>query len=725
MQTGDGIVGLLFPADEQPAKAIHPALRARHDLAAGPLAGVGGDLAGGLAARAKRRGGAAVLPGGATGVLLIAGVHPQALGLGVGRRRSCDPPAGARWAPPVQVVPGRPPWPSVTWLRLTPVVPWAGGVGGLNLFTHRRLPGEAFRKTALEVCMFSSLPPDTQSLMQWSWAQIEPYYADLAARPLNSDTLHTWLLDWSRLHALVHEVGTRLRLAHDLDTTDQAARQDYFRFVETIEPAIERVEHTLRQKLLDSEVHLPELELPLRNLRALTALFREENLPLFAEEHELVAEYGNIMGTQTFPWEGQELPMPELYRVLEDPDRDRRERAWRLARQRQLADRDRLNRLWQQLLTVRQHIAANAGHADYRTYIWQAYLRLDYTPADCLAFHHAVEAVCVPAAVRLYERRRRQLGVATLRPWDLANGYWGRPVAGPGLPPLRPYRSLTEFLAKAAVLFHRVDPQLSRYFRIMVDEQLLDVDNRPGKAPGGYCAYLAAARRPFIFMNAVGLHSDVQTLIHEAGHAFYEFEKSHLPYHIQWRVPIEFDEVAAMAMELLAAPYLSASGDGFYTEAEAARARAEHLEDLILSWPYIAVVDSFQHWAYTHPDEAADPAQCDTHWLDLWQRFCPVIDWSGLDGELIIGWQRRQHLFQLPFYYIEYGLAALGAVQVWRNALDDHTAAVARYRQALALGGTRALPHLFAVAGARFAFDADMLGQAVALIEGTIADTAT
>jgi oligoendopeptidase F len=269
-------------------------------------------------------------------------------------------------------------------------------------------------------------------------------------------------------------------------------------------------------------------------------------------------------------------------------------------------------------------------------------------------------------------------------------------------------------------MFSSVDPQLGRYFLQMETESLLDLENRKGKAPGGFCIDFPLARKPFIFMNAVGLHDDVQTMLHEGGHAFHTFEIAGLPYHPQLEIPMEFAEVASMAMELLAAPYLTRDQGGFYSPEEAARARIEHLENSLLFWPYMAVVDAFQHWVYTQPQLARDPAECDACWSALWDRFMQGIDYSGLDEHKVTGWQRKVHIFQDPFYYIEYGLAQLGAVQVWRNARKDQAGAVAAYRRALSLGGTASLPELFRTAGAHFAFDADTLAEAVQLMVGTI-----
>ncbi len=347
------------------------------------------------------------------------------------------------------------------------------------------------------------------------------------------------------------------------------------------------------------------------------------------------------------------------------------------------------------------------------SYRWKELLRFDYTPENCVQFHEAIEQVVVPAARRIYDKRKQQLGLSTLRPWDLNVDPQGREA-------LKPYLTITELEDKVAAIFQRVDPELRGYFDIMRNKGLLDLDNRKDKAPGAYCNNYDMVMLPFIFENAVGLSTDVDTLLHECGHAFHVFEEAHLPYSHQLPVGMEFAEVASMAMELLASPYLLASEGGFYTEKDAARARIEHLEEAVLFWPYMAVVDAFQHWAYKNQSAAANPDNCDHKWAELWKRYMIGEDWSGLDDVMVTGWQRKQHIFEVPFYYVEYGMASLGAFQVWRNALKDQKAAVAAYRRALALGGTVPLPKLYETAGARFAFDAQTLRDAVSLAEEMI-----
>jgi len=563
--------------------------------------------------------------------------------------------------------------------------------------------------------MSPSLPNDSREFLTWEWSQIEPHYQALVERPINPEDIAAWLADWSRLQDLIYERHQRHYVATTLDTTDQQAEQDYDHFLDEIYPQAQAADQRLKQKLLDSGVEPKDFEIPLRNMRTQAELFREANLPLLSKELKLANEYARVISLQTIQWEGQELTIDQVTPLLQANDRSKREEVWRLARQRQLADREAINEIWIKLMDLRRSLAENADLPDYRAYRWQQLLRFDYTPDDCAAFRQAIREVIIPAALRSYERRREHLGLDSLRPWDLNVDPFNRPA-------LRPFDDSKELEAKCAAIFHQIDPQLGAYFESMRQDEMLDLENRKGKAPGGYCTDYTAIRKAFIFMNAVGVHDDVQTLIHEGGHAFHVYESADLPYHSQLEVPMEFAEVASMGMEFLAGPYLTGEEGGFYSPAEAARARIEHLEFSLQFWPYMAVVDEFQHWAYENHAAASDPASCDQKWGELWDTYMIGVDWSGFEDQKLTGWHRKEHIFEVPFYYVEYGLAQLGAVQVWQNAQRDQATAVADYRRSLSLGGTVSLPKLFDVAGARFAFDSSTLGEAVALMENTIAE---
>lgn len=564
--------------------------------------------------------------------------------------------------------------------------------------------------------MFSTLPNSAQEFMHWPWSQIEPYYQELLDRPLDAQTGTQWLSDWTRLIDLLSEKHARLSVATTLNTTDKAAETRYNEFLDGIHQASQTMNQKLKEKLLASGLTPEGFAIQLRKMHSEAALFRTENLPLLSEETKLGAEYNRIVGAQTVTWEGEELTVQQLRKVLHSPNRQERERAWKLAAARWQQDRPALNQVWIKMMNLRRKLAANASLPDYRAYRWQQLLRLDYTPENCQEFQQAIEQVAVPAASRLYEAYRQSLGVASVRPWDLDLDRI--PMHSPALPPYGDTATLEE---KAEAIFSRLDAQLGAYFHTMRQEKLLDLENRKGKAPGAYCTSYPAARRPYIFMNAVGLHDDIRTILHESGHAFHGFERFKLPYAQQRLSGMEFNEVASMAMELLAAPFVAVRQGGFYEDTSYRRFRIAHLEQVLTFWPYMAVVDAFQHWVYTHHDQACNPDNCDAAWMDLWQRFMPGVDWSGLEAETMTGWHRKQHIFRSPFYYVEYGLAQLGAVQIWRNALQDPARALVQYRYALSLGGTADLTGLYQAAGVKFAFDPTTLGEAVRLIEDTIA----
>lgn len=572
------------------------------------------------------------------------------------------------------------------------------------------------------------LPETALEFSNWEWERIQPYYTRLQAVEINAQNVNAWLADWSQLSSLMEERFQRLQLAINQNTVSAESDAAFDHFVDEIYPKYQAAEQTLKEKFVASGLVPPGYEIPLRNLRAEAKFFRTENLPLHTQEQKLEKEYDKILGAETVIWNGEEKTLAQMLHVYQDPDRATRERAWRLVLNRRLQDRAALNDIWARMLQTRTEMAKNAGFTlpdgtgDYRAYRWQQYLRFDYTPEDAKQFNAAIEEVAVPAAARIYEKYRRRLNDSTLRPWDL-QGPQGFFVASDraGLEPLHPYKTTEELVEKCAAIFHELDPRLGAYFETMRSEALLDLPNRKNKAPGGYCTGLDAAKRPFIFMNAVGTQEDVQTLLHEAGHAFHAFEAFKLPYIHQRAVGLEFCEVASMGMEFLGAPYLNRAG-GFYNDADSARARIEKLETALFFWPYMAVVDAFQHWAYENPKDALDTENCDAKWGELWDRYMPGVDWSGLEEERVTGWHRKLHIFTGPFYYIEYGMAQLGAMQVWANSLRDPAQAVRDYRSALALGGTQPLPKLFETAGAKFKFDAPTLRESVALAERTIAE---
>ena len=561
--------------------------------------------------------------------------------------------------------------------------------------------------------MLKSLPSATTDLLKWTWGEIEPYYQDLQNRPLNEDNVNEWLKDWSDLARHIYEIQFRLEVLTTVDTTDKESEEAYKKFFDEIFPASQASENTLKQKMLASRLEPKGFEIALRNMRAEADLFRENNLSLLSDEQKTLLEYDKIMGAQTVQWEGEERTISQMYPLQLETDRAIREKAYRLVVERQFADFEALGEVWAKVMPMRKQVAVNAGLPDYRSYMWKQKLRFDYSPEDAKSFHHAIEAAVVPAAARVRERRCKRLGIDSVRPWDTE-------VDPFGSEPIRPFKTMDELNAGTRAIFDRVDPELGQRYQILIDEGLLDLENRKGKAPGGYCTIFPVSRRPFIFMNSVGTHDDVQTLLHEGGHCFHVFETAGIELFHNINTPMEFNEVASMSMELLAAKHLVDSG--MYTEAEAARARIQHLESNLIFWPYMAVVDAFQHWIYENHDLATDPVKCSEQWSRIYDRFMVGLDWSGLEQYKATRWQRQLHIYKIPFYYIEYGLAQLGAAQVWANSLGDYGGAVKAYRKALSLGSTVTLPELFQAANAKFAFDAPTLKRSVDLMEQVIAE---
>ena len=557
------------------------------------------------------------------------------------------------------------------------------------------------------------LPDSPTAFAAATWDDIAPWYERLATIEIPAGGGEAWLADWSRLEELLGEAGTRAMIDYTCDTADGAKEAAYLRFSSDIGPKAQEQGVRLARRALTLGIARGDLAITMREFRTDDEIFREANVPRFAELEALSAAYQKVTGGLSVDWDGQPKTIPQLQPYLQDTDRAVRERAFRAGADAYLARRDELARLFDRMFALRSEVAGESGFRDFQAYCFRAKYRFDYSPDDCARFHDAVKATVVPAVERLHAERRRRLGVERLRPWDLGVDPDQRPA-------LAPFASTPQFTDTAARIFSRVDPELGARFARMQRERLLDLESRPGKAPGGYCTRYPASKVPFIFMNAVGVADDVNTLLHEAGHCFHDFEASGLPFIWQRGTGSEMAELASMSMELLAAPHLAAP-TGYYPAADARRARIEHLEDVLIALAHIASVDAFQAWMYRTGEGARAEAR-DAGWLRIRAEFERGVDWDGLEPQRVARWYRQLHIFELPFYYIEYGIAQLGALQLWKASLDDPAGAVRRYRAALALGGTRSLPDLYAAAGVRMVFDEATMGSLVSVVERTIGD---
>ncbi len=558
--------------------------------------------------------------------------------------------------------------------------------------------------------MVVGLPESPDAFKDATWEDVLPYYQELASRQLDRSNVEAWLADWSRFESLLSEAGALASFAYSCDTSDPAREAAQLRFGTKISPKARQQRVRLQERLVELDYVRPGLETTVQRFRNQMELFSEANVPLFAGLSKLETEWSKVNGAMTVDWDGEEKTPPQLLPFLESTDRMVRERAFRLRAKPYIEQRGVLAGIFDRMYDLRQQVAKNAGFDNFRDYAHREKNRFDYTPDDCMRFHEAVEAAVQPAVERLMRRRRAAMGLDALRPWDITTDPKGRQ-------PLKPFEDVATLIDRTDDVLAHVDTDFQTYFRRMADDHLLDLDNRKGKAPGGYCQTLAFRKMPLIFMNAVGIDDDVRTLLHESGHAFHSFEASRLPLLFQRHPGSEMAEVASMSMELLAAPFIGRDSGGYYSEEDARRSRAELLEGIILFFAHCASVDALQHWIYLDKD-GHDADARDRKWLELRRRFeGRSVDWSGLDAERIARWYQQPHFFASPFYYIEYGIAQLGALQVWRNSLRDGGEAVRRYRDALALGATEPLPQLLKAAGARLIFDSAGMRGLIKLVE--------
>ena len=565
------------------------------------------------------------------------------------------------------------------------------------------------------------------------WGQIEPLVRTLKSRPVRSVAdFEQWLLDRSDLAAACSEARANLYIATSCDTEDPVINQAYTRYLEEVAPSLEVAGFELDNRHVELSRSFPlnpaRYTVLDRSKRNAVELFRPENVPIQTELAKLSQDYGKIAGAQTVAFDGAERTLPQMAQYLLRPDRMVRREAWSAIAERRLRDRERLDEIFDAMIAKRDAMARNAGCKDFVDYSFREKERFDYTPAHCRAFWNAVEEHVVPLVRRLDARRKSELRVDELRPWDLQ-------VDARGRPGLQPFKGGRELMNKTLAVMTALDPRLGAMTRRLAGgaepagsdgrsdslvTEYLDLDSRKGKRPGGYQYVRDRSRKPFIFMNAAGLQRDVMTMVHEAGHSFHSMLAEEEPLVEYRHSPIEFAEVASMSMEHLTMPHWGVTG-GFHGNAEdLARARREHIEDSISILAWIATIDAFQHWLYEHP--AHSRAERDRRWLELDERFGHAVGWAGFETARESQWQRQSHLFSHPMYYIEYGIAQLGALGMWlKGRREGERAAVDAYIRALSLGGSKPLPDLFAAADLSFDFGDGPVARITEAVEEELA----
>jgi oligoendopeptidase F len=529
-----------------------------------------------------------------------------------------------------------------------------------------------------------------------SWEALEPFFQNLLNREISSgEDLEKWMKDSSELEAVISEDACWRQIRMTCDTENKALEEAFTFFVMEIQPKIQPYADQLNRKLIESPfskgLDQKQYFTYLRGVKKSIDLFREENIPLQAELSVMAQQYGVISGKMSITVDGKEYTLQQASKFLENPDRAVRESVYLKIQERRYLDRDQLNELYTTLIQKRHQVALNAGFANYRDYKFAEMGRFDYTKEDTFAFHDAVKQHVVPLVAEIYEKKKQQLGLTDFRPWDTE----AEPA---GVTPLRPFQTGEELLEKTIECFRELRPFFADCLVTMKKMGRLDLESRKGKAPGGYNCPLAETGAPFIFMNAAGQMHDVTTMVHEGGHAIHSFLAHPLRLNAFKDYPMEIAEVASMSMELFSMDFWHSF---FSTEEELVRAKEHQLERVITIFPWIAIVDKFQHWVYENPTHTLEERA--TQWVKINDEFSTgVLNLAGLEEFRKYGWQRQLHLYEVPFYYIEYGIAQLGAIGMWKQFKEDKEKALDNYTNALALGGTRTLPELYLAAGISF-----------------------
>lgn len=543
-----------------------------------------------------------------------------------------------------------------------------------------------------------------------AWSDVEPFFQDLSGREIpDSNALWQWLLDRSELNAWLEEDMAWRYIRMTCDTADEKATQRYTFFIESIEPEVAVWQNELDKKL----AHHPDFEkldfkgadILIKNVKKDLAIFREENVPLQTEIQTKAQEYAAVSGAMSIEWKGQEITMPQAGVILQSTDREERKQVYEKIQTRRYQDGDRLQSLFSELVVLRHKTAVNAGFPNFRDFMFVSLGRFDYTPDDCKNFHRAVEKAVVPLENKLIERRKASLKLDTLKPYDLA-------VEENGRPPLKAFQNGQDLLDKGKEVFSRLDPFLGNALNEMEKMGHFDLESRKGKAPGGYNYPLDQTGFPFIFMNASSTLRDMVTLMHEGGHAVHSIVTRFLPLSFFKHTPSEVAELASMSMELMSMDHWDVY---FADPEELKRAKKDHLSQVIDTLPWVATIDAFQHWLYENPEHT--PAQRTENWLAISKRFSSsLIDFQGYEHFRTVSWQKQLHLFEVPFYYIEYGMAQLGAIAVWRSYKQNPTQALANYLKALELGHTAGIREVYEAAGIRFDFSASYIEELMAFV---------
>lgn len=543
------------------------------------------------------------------------------------------------------------------------------------------------------------------------WSDIEPFYKELKDRPLHSvQELEKWLRDLSELDTIINEEFGWRYIRMTCDTASEPLLLAYNFFLEEIIPHIEPFSDFFNKKIIDSpflaSLDKKKFEIFIKEVKNELEIFRQENIPLYTKLNTEEQKFAIISGEMTVHFEGKELTLQQAAVYLKKKDRSVRETIFRLINGRRLQDSEKIDSLFDLLISLRLQIATNAGFANFRDYKFKSLARFDYTVEDCMDFHQSIQLEVIPLMAELDESRAKKLNLSSLRPWDLE-------VDAEGKEPLHPFNNAEDLIQKSIQCFYKVRPFFGECLETMNSNGRLDVASRKGKAPGGYNYPLNESGIPFIFMNAAGLHRDLVTMMHEGGHAIHGFLTNELELDTFKNCPSEVSELASMSMELISMDHWNLF---FENPDDLKRARKEQLEKSIRSLAWIAAVDKFQHWIYENKNHSVQDRK--VAWINIMKQLSsPVVDWSGLTYFRESGWHAQLHIFDAPFYYIEYGMAQLGALAIWRNYKINPQKTLDQYEAALKLGHTRSIPEVYATAGIKFDFSKEYVHEIVEFVK--------
>ena len=532
-----------------------------------------------------------------------------------------------------------------------------------------------------------------------SWESIKTYFDDLLARTIETkEDYAKWLKDKSELEAVLEEDAAWRYIKMTIDTRDEALSNAYTFFVTKIQPELAPFEDQLNQKLVNSPF-FAELDtdqahhIYFRSVKTALELFREENIEIEAELNEKSQQYGSISAAQTIEHEGEQITMQKASSLLKEQDETLRKTVFEKMAVRRAEDAQKLDDLYTELVQKRHQLAMNAGFENFRDYKFQSLGRFDYTKEDCFNFHNAIKKLIVPMVKTIQQEKLTKLGKTQFKPWDAD-------VDPDGKAPLKPFSTGEELLNGSIAMFDKIDPYFGNCLRTMDEMGHLDLDSKAGKAPGGYNYPLYEIGVPFIFMNSVGAQRDLVTMVHEGGHAVHSFLSRDLELTGFKSLPSEVAELASMSMELLT---MNLWNEFYKDEQELNRAKKDQLETILKILPWIAQIDEFQHWVYENPTHSVEERHA--KWVSISKEYgTGLTDWTGFEAVQKTAWQRQLHLFEVPFYYIEYGIAQLGALGVWKNSMTNFQQAIDAYKAALSLGYTKSIPEIYATAGIRFDF---------------------